>query len=87
MNNISFSDLNITCVDCERTFVFSAGEQAFFLNKGHSLLRDMSDDELAQVITGDTKTKASDITDEQLKAILNGRGGNETGTPIAKLGT
>jgi len=53
------------------------------LNKGHSLLRDMSDDELAQVITGDTKTKASDITDEQLNTILNGRGGNETGTPIA----
>jgi len=53
------------------------------LNKGHSLLRDMSDDELAQVITGDTKTKASDITDEQLKAILNGRARNEAGTPIA----
>ena len=43
------------------------------LNKGHSLLRDMTDDELAQVITGNAKTKASDITDEQLKAILNGR--------------
>ena len=53
------------------------------LNKGHSLLREMSDDELAQVITGNTKTKASDITDEQLNAILSGRGGNETGTPIA----
>ena len=42
-----------------------------------------SDDELAQVITGNAKTKASDITDEQLKDILNGRAGNETGTPIA----
>ena len=27
------------------------------LNKGHSLLRDMSDDELAQVITGNQKPK------------------------------
>ena len=37
MNKISFSDLNITCVDCERTFVFSAGEQAFFASKALSL--------------------------------------------------
>ena len=40
------------------------------LNRGHSMLRDMSDDELAQIITGDTKTKASDITDEQLESII-----------------
>ena len=40
------------------------------LNKGHSLLRDMSDDELAQVITGNAKTKASNITDEQLESII-----------------
>ena len=53
------------------------------LNRAHPLLRDMTDDELAQVITGDTKTKASDITDEQLKVILTGRSGNETGIPIA----
>jgi len=40
------------------------------LNKGHSLLRDMSDDELAQVITGNAKAKASDITDEPLESII-----------------
>ena len=40
------------------------------LNRGHSLLRDMSDDELAQVITGNAKTKASNITDEQLESII-----------------
>jgi hypothetical protein len=36
MNNISFSDLNITCVDCEKTFVFSSGEQAFYKSKALS---------------------------------------------------
>ena len=39
-------------------------------NKGHSLLRDMSDDELAQVITGNRKTKASDLTTEYLEAVI-----------------
>jgi ribosomal protein S27E len=36
MNKISFSDVNITCVDCENTFVFSGGEQAFFASKALS---------------------------------------------------
>jgi len=36
MNKISFSDLNITCVDRDQTFIFSAGEQAFFASKALS---------------------------------------------------
>jgi hypothetical protein len=37
------------------------------LNKGHTLLRDMTDDELAQVITGDPRMKASDLTTEYIE--------------------
>jgi hypothetical protein len=40
------------------------------LGKGHSELTDMTDDELAQVITGNPKTRASDLTTEQLEAIV-----------------
>jgi hypothetical protein len=36
MNKISFSDLNIICLDCGKTFVFSAGEQTFFASKALS---------------------------------------------------
>ena len=43
------------------------------LNKGHTLLRDMTDDELAQVITGDPRTKASDLTTEYLESVARGR--------------
>jgi succinate dehydrogenase flavin-adding protein (antitoxin of CptAB toxin-antitoxin module) len=42
------------------------------LSKGHTLLRDMSDDELAQVITGNPKTKDSDLTTEYLQAVTAG---------------
>jgi hypothetical protein len=42
------------------------------LSKGHTLLRDMTDDELAHVITGNPKTKASDLTTEYLQAVING---------------
>jgi len=41
------------------------------LSKGHAVLRDMTDDELAQVITGNPKTKASDLTTEQLENIVS----------------
>jgi Zn finger protein HypA/HybF involved in hydrogenase expression len=37
MNKISFSDVNITCMDCGKIFIFSAGEQAFFASKALSL--------------------------------------------------
>ena len=33
---------------------------------------DLTDDELAQVITGDPSAKSSDLTDEELEAILEG---------------
>ena len=39
------------------------------LSKGHTDLRDMTDDELAQVITGDPRTKASDLTTEYLESM------------------
>ena len=39
------------------------------LSKGHTDLRDMTDDELAQVITGNPNAKASDISPEQLERI------------------
>jgi len=39
------------------------------LGKGHSALMDMTDDELAQVITGNPNTRASDISPEQLENI------------------
>jgi hypothetical protein len=42
------------------------------LKQGHSLLRDMTDDELAQVITGNPKTKASDLATEYLQAVIRG---------------
>ena len=37
--------------------------------KGHSALMDMTNDELAQVISGNPRTKASDLTTEQLENI------------------
>ena len=42
------------------------------ISKGHTLLRDMTDDELAQVITGNPKTKASDLTAEYLEGVISG---------------
>jgi hypothetical protein len=39
------------------------------LGKGHSVLTDMTDDELARVITGNPYARASDLTTEQLEAI------------------
>ena len=42
------------------------------LRKGHTLLRDMTDDELAQIITGNHKTKASDLTIKYLEEIISG---------------
>jgi hypothetical protein len=42
------------------------------LSKGHSLLRDMTDDELGQVITANPKTKASDLTTEYLEEVISG---------------
>ena len=42
------------------------------LSKCHSLICDMTDDELAQVITGDPETKASDLITEQLETIARG---------------
>jgi succinate dehydrogenase flavin-adding protein (antitoxin of CptAB toxin-antitoxin module) len=42
------------------------------LKQGHSLLCDMTDDELAQVITGNPKIKASDLTTEYLEKIISG---------------
>ena len=41
-------------------------------NKGQTLLRDMTDDQLAQVITGNPKTKASDLTTEYMLAVISG---------------
>jgi CxxC-x17-CxxC domain-containing protein len=31
---MEFFDWELTCVECNKTFVFSAGEQAFFRDKG-----------------------------------------------------
>jgi len=42
------------------------------LSKNPSNLLDMSDDELAQVITGNPNTKASDLATEQLETIARG---------------
>jgi hypothetical protein len=42
------------------------------LCKGHTLLRDMTDDELAQVIAGNPKTKAADLATEYLQAVISG---------------
>ena len=39
-------------------------------NKKNREVCDMTDDELAQVITGDPKAKADDITIEQLEAMI-----------------
>ena len=41
------------------------------LSKGYADLCNMTDDELAQVVTGNPKTKASDLTTEQLENIVN----------------
>jgi len=49
------------------------------LGKGHSALMDMTDDELAQVITGNLDTRANDISPEQLENIARGLS-NETRT-------
>ena len=40
------------------------------LSKGHADLWNMTDDELAQVITGNPKTKASHLTTEYLEDIV-----------------
>ena len=40
------------------------------LSKRSTDLRDMSSDELAQIITGDPKAKASELTTEQLETII-----------------
>ena len=50
------------------------------LNKNPSSILDMTDDELAKVITGNPNARASDLTTEQLEAIA-GRLNDETGTP------
>jgi len=42
------------------------------LVKGRSAVLDMTDDELAQVIIGKPKAKASDLTIEQLENIAKG---------------
>ena len=42
------------------------------LNKGQADLWNMTDDEVAQVITGNPKTRASDLTTEYLEAIIEG---------------
>jgi len=34
VDQLSYEDKNITCVDCGKAFVFTAGEQAFFAEKG-----------------------------------------------------
>jgi hypothetical protein len=31
---MSYKDLNLTCRDCGRTFIFTAGEQEFYSQKG-----------------------------------------------------
>jgi hypothetical protein len=39
LDNNSFSDLTLTCCDCAETFVFNAGEQAFYHSKALSIPR------------------------------------------------
>jgi len=56
------------------------------LGKGHAVLMDMTDDELAQVITGNPNTKAADLTTEQLEAVIRGMS-NEARTQTAISGT
>jgi len=51
------------------------------ISKGHTDLRDMTDDELAQVITGDPRTKASDLTTKYLESVAR-RAGDEDGTSV-----
>ena len=55
------------------------------LSKGHADLWNMTDDELAQVITGDPRTEASDLTTEYLESMAR-RQGDEDGTSITKSG-
>lgn len=33
-NNNEYTDINLVCKDCGSEFVFSAGEQAFYAEKG-----------------------------------------------------
>jgi hypothetical protein len=49
------------------------------LNKNPASILDMTDDQLAQVITGNPNTKASDLTTERLENISRGLS-NETRT-------
>src|SRR5215204_1988618 len=35
-NSIPMSDRTLTCRDCGQTFVFTAGEQAFYTERGYS---------------------------------------------------
>ena len=42
------------------------------LSKNPSSVLDMTDDELAQFITGNPKTKGSDLTTEYLEAVIKG---------------
>lgn len=37
MNKSTFSDVFLTCCDCEEAFLFSAGEQAFYHSKALSV--------------------------------------------------
>ena len=37
MNKPTFSDVTLTCCDCNGTFPFSAGEQAFYHSKALSI--------------------------------------------------
>jgi succinate dehydrogenase flavin-adding protein (antitoxin of CptAB toxin-antitoxin module) len=52
------------------------------LGKEYSVLWDMTDDELAQVITGNPNTGANDISPEQLESMARGLS-NETRTQTA----
>jgi hypothetical protein len=56
------------------------------LSRGHPDLWNMTDDELAQFITGDPKTKGSDLTTEYLEAVIRGPN-HEDGASITKSGT
>jgi hypothetical protein len=31
-----YTDKNLVCIDCKQPFVFSAGEQEYFVQKGYS---------------------------------------------------
>ena len=37
MENLDFTDKKFTCADCEREFIFTAGEQKFFWSKKLSI--------------------------------------------------